>query len=62
MKTAFDEFQIAVLAVMELRESSLCKDKKSPGGEGMNGGMMILGQSIRKARTALWAVSVVMQS
>merc|ERR1712042_424181 len=57
MKTAFDEFQIAVLAVMELRESSLCKDKKSPGGEGMNGGMMILGQSIRKARTALWAVS-----
>jgi len=62
MKTAFDEFQISVLAVMELRESSLSKDKKSPGGEGMNGGMMILGQSIRKARTALWAVSVVMQS
>jgi len=62
MQTAFDEFQIAVLAVMELRESRLCKDKKSSGGEGMNGGMMILGQSIRKARTALWAVSVVRQS
>lgn len=58
LKTAFDEFQIAVLAVMELRESNFCKDRKSSKDGGMDGGMMILGQSIRKARTALWAVSV----